>query len=189
MEWAAETALCFPYNATSRQWAIGCWAPISRWGPRGKGIGFADRPVAPQVPRSRGPLDSLATKAARAVQDHSIDFRRATRHWPHATPGRAGSLFAAGRQAPLGPTAPWVAWVFYSARRAPRSDQWRPLATQSTLADPCARSRLCPRALGQMPHLTPSNVRWETGSEMVQWMPHGTVDRKSSVPTEAMFPA
>jgi hypothetical protein len=37
---------------------------ISPWGMRGKGIGFADRPVVPAVPRPREPLNSLATKAA-----------------------------------------------------------------------------------------------------------------------------
>jgi hypothetical protein len=33
-------------------------------GLRGKGIGFAGRPVVPAVPRPRGPLDRLATSAA-----------------------------------------------------------------------------------------------------------------------------
>jgi hypothetical protein len=37
---------------------------ISLLGMRGKGIGFADRPVLPAVPHYRGPLDSLAIKAA-----------------------------------------------------------------------------------------------------------------------------
>jgi hypothetical protein len=40
------------------------------------------------------------------------------------------------RQAPLRPTAPWVAWASYRARLAPRSDTRRPLSTQSTLVDP-----------------------------------------------------
>jgi hypothetical protein len=38
---------------------------ISPWGLRGKGIGLADRPVVPAVPRAlASPLDSLATLAA-----------------------------------------------------------------------------------------------------------------------------
>ena len=60
---------------------------IPPWGRRGKGIGFADRPVVPAVPRPREPIDRLATEAARAAQDSSHD-----------------ELLA-------GPTAPWIAWA------------------------------------------------------------------------------
>jgi hypothetical protein len=41
---------------------------ISPWGMRGKGIGSADRPVVPTVPRPREPMDRLRFKTARQAE-------------------------------------------------------------------------------------------------------------------------
>jgi hypothetical protein len=50
-----------------------------------KAIGFADRPVVPAVPRTRRPLDRLATLGGRVAQGRLDRLRKRLRHWPHAS--------------------------------------------------------------------------------------------------------
>jgi hypothetical protein len=51
----------------------------------GKAIGFADRPLVPAVPRTRGPLDRPATLGGRTAQGRSIGFGSALGIGPHAS--------------------------------------------------------------------------------------------------------
>jgi hypothetical protein len=76
---------------------------ISPSGMREKGIGFADRPV---VSRPREPLDRLATSVALRLKTAQSSPEGSPGTWPHATPGRPGSLLAAARQAPWAPYGP-----------------------------------------------------------------------------------
>jgi hypothetical protein len=52
-----------------------------------------------------------------------MEFKKGPRHWPHATPGRSGSLFAAARQGPWAPNRQVTATA---ARRA--MPPWAPRA-------------------------------------------------------------
>ena len=64
---------------------------ISPEGMRGKGIGSADRPVVPAVPRPREPLGSLATSTALRFKTARYSSE-GPRPWPHASHrARSGS--------------------------------------------------------------------------------------------------
>jgi hypothetical protein len=82
---------------------------ISPRGMRGKGIGCADRPVVPAVPRPRRPLDSLATEKSLRFQDRSIQLGRAPGIGPMP---HTGPIWLAVRgSAASPPTAPCVGWA------------------------------------------------------------------------------
>jgi hypothetical protein len=73
------------------------------------------------MPRPREPVDRRATlPAARLKTARSSSEGPAASATCHT--GRSGSPFAAARRGTWALTGPWVAWVFYSGRLAPRSD-------------------------------------------------------------------
>jgi hypothetical protein len=114
---------------------------ISPWGMRGKGIGFADRPggaCGASPLRALGPTGDLEGPA---VQDRSIEFGRCPGlgDIPHTGPIWLAVRGCADKPLAPAPTALGSLWrPTFSARLGPIGPMG-PLATQSTLADPCAR--------------------------------------------------